>query len=100
VPQDTGIERVEGDDAFVRAALAGEQEREARRSRLRRDGWTPPRVVDRAAEVCGVSPDQVYGPGKRPAQVRGRALASKLGHRLEEEGRGRESNDPKGGPDG
>jgi len=117
-------ERVEGDDAFVRAAVAGEQEREARRSRLLRDGWTPPRVVARAAEVCGVSPDQVYGAGKRPAQVRaralackwliedmglagaavarllrisqptvsqqaarGRMLASKLGHRLEEQGR-------------
>jgi REP element-mobilizing transposase RayT len=70
-------ERVEGDDAFVHAAVAGEQELEARRSVLRRDGWTPPRVIARAAEVCGVSPDAVYGAGKRPGQVRARALACK-----------------------
>ena len=82
VPSGTGSERSEeeslaGDDAFVNAALAGEQNEEARRSRLRRGGWTPARVIRRAAQVCGVEEDAVYGHGKRVSQTRARALACK-----------------------
>jgi len=72
-----GEESVEGEDAFIHAALEAEQDREERRSRLRREGWTPARVIARAGEVYGIGEDMVYGAGKKPAQVRARALACK-----------------------
>lgn len=56
-----GEESIAGGKEFVERALAREQDQEARRSRLRREGWTPARVV-----------------------ARGRTLAAKLGRRLED----------------
>jgi len=62
---------------LLQMAMAGEEESEARRSRLIRAGWTPARIIAHAAAVCGVDGDHVYGNGKRPPQVRARALACK-----------------------
>src|ERR1043166_8757417 len=78
--EDTGKlekEAVTGSDEFVTEALADMGGREARQSQLRRDGWTPARIIDQAARVVGVTQDEIYGGGKRPSQVRGRALAAK-----------------------
>ena len=70
-------ERVEGEERLINDALKKHADDERRRSRLRRSGWTPAKVVAQAGIVCGVLPDRVYGNGKRPAQVRARSLACK-----------------------
>lgn len=71
------FEHIAGTVPFIQEALEQSGDVEVRRSRLQRLGWTPVRVVARAAEVCGLAEDQVYGAGKRERQVRARALSCK-----------------------
>lgn len=76
-PTDRLPEAVAGQSVLVNAALDADKAHELRRSQLRRAGWTPEKIVARAARLCRIATDLAYGPGKRPAQVRARALACK-----------------------
>jgi len=53
------------------------QEKEDRRSRLARQGWTRAKVIQRAAECAGLKASQVRGASKGPSQSKARALACK-----------------------
>jgi len=70
-------ERILGGGEFVARTLKEAEEAERDRSRLRREGWTPERVLGRAGEVARIRPSMILGGGKRPAQALGRALACK-----------------------
>ncbi len=72
-----GDERILGSGEFVEQVLRAVEEREQRTSRLKRQGWKPARVIERAAAVLGIRADEVYGNGKRRAQSRARSLACK-----------------------
>ncbi len=72
-----GDERILGSSEFVGQVLTQAKDKEKRRSRLRREGWVPARVVARAARVLGIDADTIYGNGKRPAQCRARSLVCK-----------------------
>jgi hypothetical protein len=70
-------ERILGGGDFVARTLKEAEEAERDRSRLRREGWTPERVLRRAGEAAKVRPSMILGGGKRPALALGRALACK-----------------------
>ncbi|MEK7271020.1 MAG: transposase [Planctomycetota bacterium] len=70
-------ERILGGGDFVLRTLKEAEEREKEKSRLRRSGWTPERVLARAAEAAGLKPEDLSKPGRRRAQSLGRWLASK-----------------------
>ena len=69
-------ERILGDGDFVELVLREADEKLARRTKLRREGWTVERVVARASEVCGVEIDVIYGGSKARAASRARSLCS------------------------
>ena len=68
-------ERLLGSAGFVERALKEADEQERWRSRVRRHGVTMERIVALAATKAGVGVKEITGSGKRPAQVRARALA-------------------------
>jgi putative transposase len=70
-------ERILGGGAFVEAVLHDSQIREVQQSKLERDGWTMARVLDRAAEVVGLAPEDLMVRGRSNARSQGRALACK-----------------------
>lgn len=72
-----GDERILGDERFIEKMLEKAEEDEDRRQRLKRTGWTLPRVVARAAKAMDLKPGDVRGPSKEPRRSRARALASK-----------------------
>jgi hypothetical protein len=69
-------ERILGDGDFVERVLREAEEEMSRATRLRREGWTLERVVARAAELCGVEIDVIYGGSKARAASRARSLCS------------------------
>ena len=72
-----GEETLAGSEEFVQKVLAEVKERDDRRSRLKRMGWTTAKVLARAGDVVGIKGRMIRGAGKEPRQSRGRALASK-----------------------
>ena len=75
-------ERILGSSDFVIGALKAAREKERRGVRFRREGWTPERVLRKAAQVVGVRPSALLGDGRRRALRRrplciARALACK-----------------------
>ncbi len=72
-----GDERILGSSEFVSKVFREAKEKERRWSWLRREGWSPGRVIARAAELAGIKADEVYGSGKHPKQCRARGLVCK-----------------------
>ena len=68
-------ERMLGSAQFVERALKAADDQERWRSRVRRHGVTLERIVALAAAKAGIGLKDITGSGKRPAQVRARALA-------------------------
>jgi len=69
-------ERILGDGDFVERVLREAEEELSRRTLVRRVGWTVDRVVARAADLCGVEIDVIYGGSKGVAASRARSLCS------------------------
>jgi len=70
-------ERIAGSRDFVEKVLKQAGERERWRSKMVGKGWTTQRVIDRAANVAGITAEEVKGNGKRPVQCLARNLACK-----------------------
>lgn len=70
-----GDERILGDSDFVKAVLESQNERLERRYRLEAEGVDIETVMKRAAEVCGLTGEQIRNTGKEPWRVRARSLA-------------------------
>ena len=68
-------ERILGSRRFVKRVLREAAQTERIRSRLSRSGMCFDDVVDRAAGAAGLKAGEVHGAGKKPMQVRARALA-------------------------
>jgi putative transposase len=80
-------ERILGDGEFVERILFENQEALDRRYALKAEGVTVSDVADRVAQVLGMSPDQVWLPGKFKQQVIARSLlcywaVNELGERM------------------
>ena len=72
-----GEEAILGGDSFIEKVLRKADEKEDRKSRLERRGWTTGKVIQKAAKIMGLKPGQVRGNSKEPKRVRARALACK-----------------------
>ncbi len=70
-------ERILGSSDFVVGTLKVAEEREKQRCRLRRQGWTPERILRRAADAARIRLGELLGRGRTAPQSRGRALACK-----------------------
>ena len=70
-------ERIAGTREFVENVLKKAGERERWRSKMAGKGWTPDKVIQRAAKVAGIMAEDVKGNGKRPAQCLARYMACK-----------------------
>jgi hypothetical protein len=69
-----GDERILGDSEFVLKVLEQCEEGLERRSRLQAGGYDFGKLLRRAAELCGVSPEEISARSKRPQVVEARSL--------------------------
>ena len=69
-------ERILGDPDFVAAALAFANERLQRRYAVLDAGRDFSWLLRQVAELCGMDPSAIMTPGKQPARVKARSLAS------------------------
>jgi REP-associated tyrosine transposase len=69
-----GDERILGDSDFVMKVLEQCEEGLKRRYRLRAGGYDFGKVRRHAAELCGVSPEEISAGSKRPRVVEARSL--------------------------
>ena len=69
-----GDERILGDSDFVMKVLEQCEEGLARRYRLQAGGYDFRKLLRRAAELCGVSPEEISTGSKRPRVVEARSL--------------------------
>ena len=69
-----GDERILGDGDFVEAVLSEAKEAYERKYRLKAKGIDVDSVAQRAAEISGIEPSQVWAPGKQPKVVQARSL--------------------------
>jgi len=71
-----GDERILGDSDFVEKVLSQASEQMERRYRLKAQGWTLTKIIERVAEIFGIEKDQVVVAGKQPDRVRARSVLS------------------------
>jgi REP element-mobilizing transposase RayT len=72
-----GDERILGSEAFISSVMAEVEMRERERSRLKKSGLSPGKVLERAAKAIGVDPKDVKDWGRSRGQSEARALFSK-----------------------
>jgi REP-associated tyrosine transposase len=70
-----GDERILGDSDFVEAVLEAQSEKLERRYRLEAEGFDIEKVIKRAAEISGLTAEQIRTAGKEPRRVQARSLA-------------------------
>jgi REP element-mobilizing transposase RayT len=70
-----GDERILGDSDFVEAVLDAQNEKLERRYRLEAKGFDIEKALKRAAEISGLTPEQIRTGGKEPWRVQARSLA-------------------------
>jgi len=70
-----GDERILGDSDFVEAVLEAQNEKLERRYRLEAEGFDIEKVIKRAAEISGLTAEQIRTAGKEPWRVQARRLA-------------------------
>jgi len=70
-------ERIAGSREFIEKVLKDVEEKERWRSKMLGHGWTPERVIERAAKQFGLKVADLRGNGKRPVQCSARNLACK-----------------------
>jgi len=69
-----GDERILGDGDFVEAVLSGANEVYERKYRLKAKGIDVDTVAERAAQIVGIEPSQIWTSGKQPKIVQARSL--------------------------
>ena len=69
-----GDEQVLGDSTLVLDVLDASQEHFERKHRLQAQGYTLEKLARRVAPLCGITPEQIYSPGKYPRIVQARSL--------------------------
>ncbi|MFX0197589.1 MAG: transposase, partial [Candidatus Hodarchaeota archaeon] len=69
-----GDERVLGDSTFVLDILDASKEHFERKYHLKAQGHTLKKPAQRVAPLYGISPEQIYSPGKYPRIVQARSL--------------------------
>jgi putative transposase len=69
-----GDERILGDGDFVAAVLSEANEAYERRYRLKAEGVDIDTVAQRAAQIAGIEPSQLWAPGKQHRAVKARSL--------------------------
>lgn len=69
-----GDEGILGKEDFVTQALADSQEKFERKYRLAARGYTLDRLIERVAELLGMSSEDVIEPGKGRQRVEARSL--------------------------
>jgi hypothetical protein len=69
-----GEERILGDGDFVLRVLAGAEEKLEVKYRLAAAGYNLDRLIDRVAELLGISTEEVMGPRKARQRVEARSL--------------------------
>ena len=67
-------ERIPGDSDFVDSIIIQSEVKYDRRQRLKGKGYDLDRIADRASEVLGIEPDEVYSKGKQSRKVKARNL--------------------------
>ena len=67
-------ERILGDGEFAQSILDGAKERLDERYRLKAQGYDLDKVVNRVSSELGITPEQVWLPGKHPITVKARSL--------------------------
>ncbi len=70
-------ERILGSSDFVVGTLKAAEEREKKRTRLRRQGWDVERIILEAAKAAGIQPRELSGNRKTVTLCLARALACK-----------------------
>ena len=75
--REAGAERILGSSAFIEAVLKRAEERESAAIKLEREGWDFDRVLQRAAEVVGLSGSDLLVRGRSNARSQGRGLLCK-----------------------
>ena len=73
--QEHGDERILGSGDFVTEAVTAAEEAVAAQVAARRTGWTPARVLTRAAALASISVDELRSPTKRAPVCRARQWA-------------------------
>ena len=69
-----GDERILGDGDFVEAVLSQANEAYERKYRLKAKGIDVDKIAQRAAEIAGIEPSQIWSSGKQPKVVKARSL--------------------------
>ena len=69
-----GDERILGDSDFVEAVLEAQNEKLERRYRLEAEGIDIEKVIKRAAEISGLTAEQIRTASKKPWRVKAKAL--------------------------
>ena len=69
-----GDERILGDGDFIEAVLSEASEVYARKYRLKAKGIDVDTLAQRAAQIAGIEPSQVWASGKQPKVVQARSL--------------------------
>ncbi len=67
-------ERILGDGEFAQSILDGAKERLDERYRLKAQGYDLDKVANRVSSELGITPEQVWLPGKHPITVKARSL--------------------------
>jgi putative transposase len=78
-----GDERILGDGDFVNEVLKASEEALTETERLRRDGWTWEKLVERACEINDVTPQDLKRKGRNNAISQAKAMLTDAGlHRM------------------
>lgn len=67
-------ERILGDSDFVEKVLKSAHEKLQRRYALKAEGWNLDKLAEKAGEICGLDPEQIFMPGKQPIKVKARSM--------------------------
>ncbi len=67
-------ERILGDSDFVEAVLGSAAEEMARKYRLRSNGYTFEKILDRVASIFDIPVTDLLAPGKQPGRVKARSV--------------------------